>query len=212
MGDINGDGLADAAVVLGENMGGSGVFESLVVVLNQGGIPTQSADTQIGDRVKVNMIAIQRQQVVIGMLVPGPNDPMCCPSLAETHTYRLTKGGLFLTRLTSQNSTGNVHRISITSPLDFSDAGATVELKGDFSMAPFENTFTYTIQDDLHHVLDQGSFQVKPDTQGGSGSLDATIDLSKSSPGMLIHLDIQDVSAADGSILALGSVELQRVK
>ncbi len=38
------------------------------------------------------------------------------------------------------------------------------------------------------------------------------IDLSKASPGMLIHLDIQDVSAADGSILALGSVELQRVK
>jgi hypothetical protein len=77
-------------------------------------------------------------------------------------------------------------------------------------MAPFENTFTYTIQDDLHHVLDQGSFQVKPDTQGGSGSLDATIDLSKSSPGMLVHLAVQDVSAADGSILALASVELMR--
>jgi hypothetical protein len=27
---------------------------------------------------------------------------------------------------------------------------------------------------------------------------------------MLIHLNIQDVSAADGSILALGSVELMR--
>lgn len=209
-GDMNGDGLADAALVLGENMGGSGVFESLVVVFNQGGIPTQAAATQIGDRVKVNMMAIQKQKVVVGMLVPGPNDPLCCPSLVETHTYRLTKGGLFLTKLTSQNSTGDVRAINITSPLDFSDTGTTVELKGDFSMAPFENTFTYTIQDDTHHALDQGSFLVKPDTQGGSGSFTAAIDLSKSSPGMLIHLTVQDVSAADGSVLALGSVELMR--
>ncbi len=209
-GDMNGDGLADAALILGENMGGSGVFESLVVVLNQGGVPTQWADTQIGDRVKVNTIAIQDQQVRMDMLVPGPNDPMCCPSLAETQTYRLTKGGLFMTALTSQASAGEARSIKITSPLDFTDAGASVEVKGDFSLAPFENTLTYTIQDDSHHALDQGSFQVKPDTQGGSGSLEATIDLSKSSPSMLIHLDIQDVSAADGSILALGSVELLR--
>jgi len=97
-GDINGDGLADAALILGENTGGSGVFESLVVVFNQGGVPTQWADIQIGDRVKVNSLAIQGQQVVMQMLVSGPNDPMCCPSLAETRTYSLTKGGLFLSR------------------------------------------------------------------------------------------------------------------
>jgi hypothetical protein len=210
-GDMNGDGLADAALILGENMGGSGVFESLVVVLNQGGVPTQWADMPIGDRVKVNAMAIQNQQVVMEMLVPGPNDPLCCPSLAATQTYRLTKGGLFLIALTSQTSVGDVRSIKIASPLDFSDAGASVEIKGDFSIVPFENTFTYTIQDDSHHLLDKGSFQVKPDAQSGpGGTFDVPIDLSKSSPGMIIHLDVQDISAADGSILALASVELVR--
>lgn len=210
LGDINGDGLADAAVILGENTGGSGVFESLVVVLNQGGVPAQWADTRLGDRVKVNSMAIQGQQVVMNLLVSGPNDPMCCPSLAETQAYRLTKGGLFLTGLSSKTPNGEVRSIKITSPSDFSDAGTSAEIKGDFSIAPFENTFTYTIQDDSHQQLDKGSFQVKPGTQGGAGTFDATIDLSKSSPGMIIHLDIQDVSAADGSVLASGSVELTR--
>jgi hypothetical protein len=209
-GDMNGDGLADAALILGENMGGSGVFESLVVVFNQGGVPTQWAAAKIGDRVKVNALAIHGPQVVMDLLVPGPNDPMCCPSLAETQTYRLTKGGLFLTGLTTKTPTSEVRSITIHSPLDFSEAGTAVEIKGDFSIAPFENTFTYTIQDDSHHLLDQGSFQVKPDTQGGPGSFDVPIDLSKSSPGMIIHLDVQDVSTADGSVLASGSVELLR--
>ena len=209
-GDMNGDGLADAAVILGENNGGSGDFESLVVVFNQGGVPTQWAAAQIGDRVKVNSVAINGQLVALDMLAQGPNDPLCCPSLAETQTYRLTKGGLFLTGVTSRTPTGEARSITIHSPLDFSEAGASVGIKGDFSIAPFENTFTYTIQDDSHHLLDQGSFQVKPDAQAGPGTFDVPIDLSKSSPGMIIHLAVQDVSAADGAILALGSVQLLR--
>lgn len=209
-GDINGDGVDDAAVVLGENMGGSGVFESLFVVVNQGGIPTQLAAAQIGDRVKIGMVSIKDHQVVLDLVAPGPNDPACCPSLGETQTYRLTKGGLFLTGLDSTPSNGINRAINIKSPLDSGSAGTSVEVQGGFTIAPFENTFTYTIQDDSHHPLDQGSFQVKPDISGGSGTFDATIDLSKSSPGMIIHLNIQDVSAADGSILELGSVELLR--
>jgi len=210
LGDINGDGLDDGAVILGENMGGSGVFESLIVVLDEGSVPTQWAATQIGDRVKVNTVTIQDHQVILEMVVPGPNDPACCPSLGETQAYNLTKGGLFLTGLTSQPANGAVRAIKINGPLNYADAGTSVEVQGGFSFAPFENTLTYTIQDDTHHVLDQGSFQVKPDTSGGSGTFDTTIDLSKSSPGMIIHLDIQGVSAADASILALGSVELTR--
>ncbi len=209
-GNINGDGLDDAAVILGENMGGSGMFESLVVVFNQGGVPAQWAVTQIGDRVKVNAVAIQDHQVVLDMLVAGPNDPMCCPSLAETQTYRLTKGGLFLTGLTSKTPKGELRSIKIESPANFSEAGASVEVKGSLSIVPFENILAYFIQDDMHHTIDQGSIQVKAGGLGGPATFYPTIDLSKSSPGMIIHLSFQDVSAADGSILALGSVELLR--
>lgn len=209
-GNINGDGLDDAAVILGENMGGSGMFESLVVVFNQGGVPAQWAATQIGDRVRINAVAIQDHQVVLDILVGGLNDPMCCPSLAETQTYRLTKGGLFLTGLTSKTSTGELRSIKIESPANFSEAGVSVEVKGSVSIVPFENTLAYSIQDDTHHTIDQGSIQVKAGASGGPATFDATIALAKSSPGMIIHLDFQDVSAADGSILALGSVDLLR--
>ena len=209
-GNINGDGLDDAAVILGENMGGRGMFESLVVVFNQGGVPAQWADTQIGDRVKVNALAIQGHQVVLDMLVAGPNDPMCCPSPAETQTYRLAKGGLFLTGLTSKTPTGEVRSIKIESLANFSEAGPSVEIKGSVSIVPFENTLAYFIQDDTHHTFDQGSIQVKAGGPGGPATFDATIDLSKPSASMIIHLAFQDVRAADGSILALGSVELLR--
>ena len=36
-GDLNGDGTGDAAILLVENSGGSGEFESVVAVLNMGG-------------------------------------------------------------------------------------------------------------------------------------------------------------------------------
>jgi len=147
---------------------------------------------------------------VLDILVAAPNDPMCCPSLAETQTYRLTKGGLFLTGLTSNTRTDELRSIKIESPANYTEAGASVEVKGSVSIVPFEDTLAYFIQDDTHHTIDQGSIQVKTGGPGGPATFDAIIDLSKSSPGLIIHLAFQDVSAADGSILALGSVELTR--
>jgi hypothetical protein len=40
-GDLNADGLGDAAVSIGISMGGTGVFEYVVAMLNQGGQPVQ---------------------------------------------------------------------------------------------------------------------------------------------------------------------------
>ena len=44
-GDLNGDGAGDAAVLLAENYGGSGVFVSVVAMLNQNGQPVQAASS-----------------------------------------------------------------------------------------------------------------------------------------------------------------------
>ena len=40
-GDLNGDGAADAAVIIATNSSGSGTFVALVAVLNDGGSPAQ---------------------------------------------------------------------------------------------------------------------------------------------------------------------------
>ncbi len=57
-GDMNGDGAKDAAIILVESGGGSGSFESLVAVLNDGGAPSQAGYAKLGDRVDVHSMEI----------------------------------------------------------------------------------------------------------------------------------------------------------
>jgi hypothetical protein len=94
LGDLNGDKADDAAVILWANTGGSGTFIYLVAVVNQNDAPQQVAAQLLGDRVKVQNLAVQNGQIVINVLIFGPNDPMCCPSQLVIRTYRLEGGAL----------------------------------------------------------------------------------------------------------------------
>ncbi len=91
IGDLNGDGKADAVAVIGESGGGSGYFEGLVAVVNNNGTITNSEMFPLGDRVKINSIEVKGQVVIVDMITHGPNDPMCCPS--EHRAFRLTLAG-----------------------------------------------------------------------------------------------------------------------
>lgn len=88
-GELNGDGADDAAVVLVASGGGSGAFYSVVAVLNEGGAPRPVAADALGDRVKVDSIAIRSGAIVIQMVTHGPQDPLCCPTQQATRTFRL---------------------------------------------------------------------------------------------------------------------------
>jgi heat shock protein HslJ len=88
-GDLNGDGIPDAAVVLATNSGGSGVFIDLAVVVVEDGQPVNVAITPLGDRVQINSLTIQDGQIVVDMVVQGPDDPMCCPTQQVVETYEL---------------------------------------------------------------------------------------------------------------------------
>jgi hypothetical protein len=89
LGDLNGDGLEDAAVALAENSGGSGVFLYLAAVVDQNGTPANVATQLLGDRVEIKSVAIDGGEIAIDMVTQGPNDPFCCPSLEVTLRYRL---------------------------------------------------------------------------------------------------------------------------
>lgn len=93
-GDLNGDRIPDAAVILAVDTGGSGTFQTLVVVLNQKGQPEQAASSLLGDRVKIENFQIQNGQIIINMLVQGPSDPMCCPSQPKQAIFKLQNGQL----------------------------------------------------------------------------------------------------------------------
>jgi heat shock protein HslJ len=93
-GDLDGDGVDDAAVILVANPGGSGTFYSLEAVRNEGGEPVHLASYALGDRAKIRSLAIQDGQIALEMVTHGPDDPMCCPTQIVRNTYALENGAL----------------------------------------------------------------------------------------------------------------------
>jgi hypothetical protein len=90
-GDLNGDGVADAALMIAANSGGSGTFHILIVVLAQKG---QAASQLVGDRIQEKLLTIQRGKIILEYLRAGPNDPLCCPSEHARTTYQLNNAAL----------------------------------------------------------------------------------------------------------------------
>jgi len=103
-GDLNGDGVGDAAVVLVASGGGSGSFISLEAVINDKGTPKHVATASLGDRTRLKSIAIQAGEIVVTTLTHGPNDPMCCPTIEGTQKYKLQ--GDKLIQVSSTSATG----------------------------------------------------------------------------------------------------------
>jgi hypothetical protein len=209
-GDLNGDGVPDAALVLSENTGGTGRFRALVVVLNQNGNPVQAGTVQLGDRVPINTLTIQDERVTVDMIVHGPQDPLCCASLPTTQTFRLSSAGLQLDRVLTKTPDGKERSIQIDSPVDGTQIGDSVQLKGSETISPFENTLVYRFFDEKDQKLAEGSFQVSAPEPGGLATFDTAIDGSKIPVGSSFWLQVLDVSAADGSTIALDSVRLVR--
>lgn len=94
VGDLDGDGSPDAAVVLSTETCGSGTFVDLAVVLNREGRPENVATDFLGDRVPVERIRIVDGEIQVELTMHGPGDAMCCPSLEVTRKFRLVGGEL----------------------------------------------------------------------------------------------------------------------
>ncbi len=207
-GDLNGDGAPDAAVLLAENYGGTGVFVSVVAMLNQGGQPVERGASIVDDRPVINSLRIHDGEVLLDATVHGPNDPGCCASQPTARALRVTDLGLVLTGLTTTTANGLVRSITIASPSDGSEASGTVHVTGSVTVAPFENNLSYHLVDPALGDLASGPITVDAATLGGPGTFDVVIGLSAVSAGRTIYLEIQDDSPADGSLLALASVAL----
>lgn len=93
-GDLNGDGSEDAAAFLASNFGGSGIFLSLEVLLNNNGSPSHVASYLIGDRVGIDSVHIAGGLIELHIITQGPDDPMCCPTLHVSRKLRLQNGKL----------------------------------------------------------------------------------------------------------------------
>ncbi len=94
LGDMDGDGRQECAVILYENQGGSGTFCHLVILKDEDGRCESIATLPLGDRIKVEGGVIDNGVLELDILEHAPADPMCCPSRHIRKRWRLDAGRL----------------------------------------------------------------------------------------------------------------------
>jgi heat shock protein HslJ len=86
-GELNGEPAA--TVILYSSGGGSGTFYELHIMVERDGQPRDIAWTKLGDRVQINALAIEEDDIMVDMVAHGPDDPMCCPTQQVVQRYVL---------------------------------------------------------------------------------------------------------------------------
>jgi hypothetical protein len=99
-GDLDGDGVGDAAVVIGVNYIGNGLFPSLIAVLNQNGQPVQSFSVEFGGNSEIDNLTIENSKITVKARIVGSKDRMCCPNTPVVWVYQLTPDALLLVSTT----------------------------------------------------------------------------------------------------------------
>ena len=113
-----------------------------------------------------------------------------------------------MTDYTTFTPDGKPRTITIESPANGTEVFSSVQIKGHVAIAPFENNLAYSIYDVSGVELSAGAITVTAPDLGAPGTFDAVIPLGNILSGAVITIEVQDISAADGSLLAMDSVEL----
>lgn len=95
-GDLNNDEREDAVVILGSSGGGSGYFYDMAAMINQNGRPYNVVTKDLGDRVNIHSITIEKGEIVLEMTVHATDDALCCPTLHKIFWYELSETKLLL--------------------------------------------------------------------------------------------------------------------
>jgi hypothetical protein len=89
IGDLNGDRVDDAAVILISHPGTTGTYYDLAAVVNVEGVPYNIATEPLGESIRLKSLTMTEAVIKIEMVIHGPGDPLCCPTLPVTWSYRL---------------------------------------------------------------------------------------------------------------------------
>lgn len=93
LGDLDNDGVDEAAVVLAASSGGSGTFDYLALVdRTADGRLDNLATVPLGDRVQIRNARIEDRRVVVDAVRAGPNDAACCPGELVRWAWTLEDG------------------------------------------------------------------------------------------------------------------------
>jgi hypothetical protein len=208
VGDLNADGTNEVAALVSENYGGTGVFVFLAVYTSENGTLTFQNSTMVDDRPQLTALSIENSEIFLDATIHGVDDAMCCPALRTTRHYRFVDNQLDMTDYATFTPDGKPRTIMIESPVNGAEVFTSVPIKGKVAIAPFENNLAYRIYDVSGIELSAGPISVSATDPGTPGTFEALIPLGSVLSGALIRIEVQDLSAKDGSLLAMDSVEL----
>lgn len=208
-GDLNNDGRNEFAALVAENYGGSGTFVFLAVYADVSGTLTFQTSILVDDRPMLNALSIKNGEIFVDAIIHGASDPMCCPTLKMTRHYQLVASNqLTMTNFSTFTIDGKPRTITIDTPVNGTQANSTIQFKGSVTIAPFENNLVYRVFDLVGVELASGSISVTAAQPGGPGTFNTAVSLGNILSGASVRVQIQDVNVADGSLLAMDSVEL----
>ncbi len=207
-GDLNADGIEDAALLLSENTGGSGFFVSLLAVYSKDGQFAHTQGVLIDDRPVIKELEIADGVIKLNALVHGPNDPMVDPTTSMRGEYSLFGGRVVLTHLVTAFGGGGEHAINIDTPIDGEFVSGTVQVQGSMPIGPFENNLSMLISNPLIGQLAHEGFMVQAPEMGAPATFDNPVTIPDVPAGTQILLVLSELSMADGTPMALDSVLL----
>ena len=161
----------------------------------------------IDDRPQIKALDIREGEIFLEAVVHGIDDPACCPELSVTRSYQLSGSSLTLARATSRLPNGQERAITIDAPSDGAETGGELVITGSVTIAPFENTLVVHVYNEQGNELFVGPVMVSAPDFGAAGTFTTTLDTSAFPMGR-VRIVIADLSAADGSVIALDSVEV----
>jgi hypothetical protein len=90
-GDLDGDGVADAAVLLVQTTGGSGTFYYVAAAFNRGGMFYGTQAVFIGDRILPRQLTIRYGVVIVDYADRLPDQSMATPPSVEVSKYLVSR-------------------------------------------------------------------------------------------------------------------------
>jgi hypothetical protein len=90
-GDLDGDGVADAAVLLVETTGGSGTFYHVAAALNQNGNFVGTRTVFLGDRIAPRQLVIRHGILIIDYAERRPGESMATPPSLGASKYLVAR-------------------------------------------------------------------------------------------------------------------------
>lgn len=111
-GDLDGDGVEDAAVILLANPGGSGSFSYVSAVLNDNGAARPVGSMLVGDRITVQSMRIVDGNIDVTWLDRKPGEPMStAPTIAVSKRFVVQGGKLVAVATPATESSVGVQQL-----------------------------------------------------------------------------------------------------